>query len=89
MTDLGKEYAPFKTMCGGDATPLRAIGNEATRCMDTTPGTAHSERVVGRVRNNAFIITLSTTAKSSPVMSQAVIEGKLGFVAELVSGNLF
>ena len=83
MTDLGKDYALFKAMCGGDATPLRAIGNEAVMCPDNNPGTAHSERVVSRVRNSAFVLRLSTTAKSSPVMTQDSIEEKLRFVAEL------
>jgi hypothetical protein len=41
------------------------------------------------VRNSAFVLRLSTTAKSSPVMTQDSIEEKLRFVAELVSGNLF
>jgi len=89
MVDPGKEYAPYKAQCDRDATPMRAIGNEALLCPASGLANAHGLRVVGRVRTNAFILTLSTTAKSSSVMTQQAMEGKIGFVAELVSGNLF
>jgi hypothetical protein len=89
MVDPSKEYAPYKAQCDHDATSMRAIGNEALLCPASGLANAHGLRVVGRVRTNAFILTLSTTAKSSPVMTQQALEGKIGFVAELVSGNLF
>lgn len=89
MVDPSKDYAPFRAQCDRDATPMRAIGNEALVCPAAGLASGHGLRVVGRVRTNAFILTLSTTAKSSPVMTQQAMEAKLGFVAELVSGNLF
>jgi hypothetical protein len=89
MVDPSKEYTTYKALCDRDATPMRAIGNEALLCPAAGLASGHGLRVVGRVRTNAFILTLSTTAKSSPVMTQQAMEGKIGFVAELVSGNLF
>jgi hypothetical protein len=89
MVDPSNEYAPYKAQCDRDATPMRAIGNEALLCPAVGLANALGLRVVGRVRTNAFILTLSTTARSSPAMTQQAMEGKIGFVAELVSGNLF
>jgi hypothetical protein len=77
--DAAKRFAELKASCGGGATSLKAIGNEAVAC----PGTG-SEQIAGRVRDQLFIITLTMKG-----FSQEAISGKGRLVAEQVSGNLF
>ena len=71
------EFAHFaETACRGahDIAPLKAIGNEAVACGAAT--------VVGRVRNQTFIIRLTAPDTKSP-------RTKTTAVAEQVAGNLF
>jgi hypothetical protein len=56
-----------------DAAPLKGIGNEAMACTVDA-----SERIVGRVRNQAFVLRLNKPS-----------HGKLKDLAETVAGNLF
>jgi hypothetical protein len=80
------EFTAHAAECGPNASPLKAIGNEAVVCEpESSPGT-RSARVVGRVRNRIFTI-LITTADSSTAMS--VLREKARGVAEQVAGFLF
>jgi hypothetical protein len=47
------------------------------------------EQVFGRVRDNVFTITITTSAGNDPTMPRDVLIEKAGLVAEQVSGNLF
>ena len=69
------EFAAFLAKCGSDAKPLKAIGNEAVTCSVPHKGS----RVVGRVRDQAFVITLIPEAQ----------EGSIKKAAEIIAGNLF
>jgi hypothetical protein len=64
---------------------LRAMGNEAAACTSNQRGRLISE-VAGRVRNQAFRITIEM--RDNGMTSDRVAE-KARFVAEQVSGNLF
>ena len=70
------QFAHFaETACDGahDKTALKGIGNEALACtLDQT------EKIAGRVRNQAFLIRLT---KSSRSVARDI--------AETVAGNLF
>jgi hypothetical protein len=74
---------PYKPNCPSNATSLKAIGNEAYACsVDGKNGT--SEQVVGRVRDRAFLIRI--TSNSIP---RAALCEKVRSVAEQVAGILF
>lgn len=85
--DWEKALAAYKTRCDRDVNPLRAIGNEAVMCAANQKGQA--EQVFGRVRDNVFTITVSTSARNDSSMSRDALVQKAGLVAEQVSGNLF
>jgi hypothetical protein len=68
------QFAAYLAMCGRDAMPVKAIGNEAVACRSD-----HGERIVGRVRDQAFVITLVPGDKDESVKR----------AAEIVAGNLF
>ena len=70
---------------GRDVTPVKAIGNEAVIC--SLGNDSHiAEKLVSRVRNQAFVIFLNTTDRSADVKS---IRAKSRMLAEQVAGNLF
>jgi hypothetical protein len=77
----------YEARCGSGGTPLRAIGNEAVMCATDKKG--QGEQVFGRVRDNVFTITVSTTAGNDPAMSRQDLIQKAGLIAEQISGNLF
>jgi len=77
------EFSDFaKTACQGghDVAPLKAIGNEAIACS-LGNGNPTVEKVVGRVRNKAFVIRFSGADKGA--------RSKMAGLAEQVAGNLF
>jgi hypothetical protein len=76
-------------ICGSDAEPLKAIGNEALVCKADDRKTGLGERVAGRVRNQVFTITIKTTMKADPILTREELKNRIGTAAEQVSGNLF
>lgn len=77
----------YETRCGRDVTPLRAIGNEAVMC--TPNQKAPGKLIVGRVRDNAFTISLITSSRNDPLIPPETLTQRIELVAEQVSGNLF
>jgi hypothetical protein len=75
--------------CGSDAAPLKAIGNSATVCSADERKGRLGERVVGRVRDQVFTITLQTTLKGDSTMTRDALRSNIFTAAEQVSGNLF
>lgn len=75
--------------CGADAAPLKAIGNEALVCSADDRKGGLGERVVGRVRDQVFTITIGTTLKGDPILTRDALTTKIYSAAEQVSGNLF
>ncbi len=86
MRDPAREFPDYAARCGGHATPLRAIGNEAVACMEKEGKGTAVARVVGRVRTRAFVIGVSAGGSG---LSPAEIGEKARNVAEQVAGNLF
>jgi hypothetical protein len=80
-------FNSYKAQCRQSGNPLRAIGNEAVICAVNKTG--KGEQVFGRVRDNVFTITITTSAENDPAMSRDVLIEKAELVAEQVSGNLF
>jgi hypothetical protein len=85
--DPEQTFTTYKARCGADASPLRAIGNEAVMCAADQKG--RGEMVISRVRDNVFTIKVSTSSPSDPSMPHDALVQKAGLVAEQVSGNLF
>jgi len=75
--------------CGADVAPLKAIGNEALVCAADDRKAGIGERVVGRVRDQVFTITIASTLKNDPLMTRDVLKAKISTAAEQISGNLF
>jgi len=72
--------------CGSGAEQLKAIGNEAQACAyQGKPGWI-AEQVVGRVRDQAFLVRISTKDQSAP---PKILREKVRKVAEQVAGILF
>jgi hypothetical protein len=81
-------YAAYAERCGPDGTPLRAIGNEAVTCSYTDKKRKKwvSEQVVGRVREHAFTVRVSSSAASP---DRKVLQEKAQKMAEQLAGYLF
>lgn len=75
--------------CGAAPVPLKAIGNEALDCGEDERKAALGESVVGRVRDQVFTITISSTLKKDPLFSRDALKSKIYTAAEQVAGNLF
>jgi hypothetical protein len=87
--DPRSRLAVIEQSCGADASPLKAIGNEALVCAADDRKTGIGERVVGRVRDQVFTITIASTLKNDPLMTRDVLKVKIYTAAEQVSGNMF
>ncbi|MGD0629134.1 MAG: hypothetical protein ABR987_07270 [Terracidiphilus sp.] len=75
--------------CGKNAAPIQAIGNEASMCALDTRSSGLSELVVGRVRDQLFTITVSTTLKDDLILTRMSLKEKAYTASEQVAGNLF
>jgi hypothetical protein len=76
-------------VCGSDASPIKAIGNEALVCAADDRKGGLGERVVGRVRDQVFTITIASTLKTDPILNREALKAKIYTAAEQVAGNLF
>jgi hypothetical protein len=75
-------------LCGSGAAIMPAIGNEALVCEDDSKG-ALGERVLGRVRDQVFNLTIASTQKHDPLLDRSALKARIAIAAEQVSGNLF
>jgi hypothetical protein len=85
-------HARVMSMTKGCKQPrevLPAIGNEAYVCATEHGKDAMAERVVGRVRDQFFTISFSTTGKGNLILSPQDLRTRISTVSEQVSGNLF
>ena len=89
MTNVAKQFSTYLALCPPNSPALRTIGNEAVMC--TTEGKAgkYGETVVSRVREVAFIVSVSSSVKDDPQMTQQMRRDKANLIAEQVAGNLF
>jgi hypothetical protein len=75
--------------CKAPSAPVASIGNEAMRCAAVSRGRAHGEQIIGRVRDQVFIIAITTTAKQDPVLDEHELGMRSQTAAEQVTGSLF
>jgi hypothetical protein len=76
-------------VCGADVLPIKAIGNEALVCQADDRKGGVGERVVGRVRDQVFTITIASTLKVDPILNRDALKARIYTAAEQVAGNLF
>lgn len=86
VLDRGEFPVFEKNACdGGRVETLKAVGNEAVACsLQSKSGII--EKVVGRVRNRAFSVELSSTDGG---LDEKAARSKVAMLAEQVAGNLF
>jgi hypothetical protein len=87
--DPRERLAAIEQGCGPDAAPLKAIGNEALICAADDRKAGMGERIVGRVRDQVFTITMTSTLKNDPILTRVVLKTRIYAAAEQVAGNLF
>ena len=89
MSNPATDFASFLALCGGPTAPLRGIGNEAIKCMMKDSSHIGQEKVIARVRDRAFVLTILREAKT-PIAADGdePSEGARN-VAEQVAGSLF
>jgi hypothetical protein len=54
-----------------------------------TKGHIYGEQVIGRVRDQIFTVTITTSARRDPSMPREALEEKTRNIAEQVAGALF
>lgn len=87
--DAHARVVAIAEICGADAVPVRGIGNEALLCAVDESKNEIGERIVGRVRDQVFTITIGTTLKDDPILTRDELKSRIHAAAEQVSGNLF
>jgi hypothetical protein len=89
MTDIPKQFPAYLAQCPPKSTPVTAIGNEAVTCSSQNHGDKYVDKVVSRVRDQAFVVTLSSSAQNDASMTPEMRTEKAHLVAEQVAGILF
>jgi hypothetical protein len=89
MIDIPKHFLSHLAQCPPKSARLPATGNEAVTCSSHTKENQFAEIVVGRVRNLAFVVSVSSTVQDDPSMTQAMRREKANQTAEMVAGILF
>lgn len=89
MVSANKEFPVYEKQCIPPKTALKGIGNEAIAC--TLPDTAGKigQIVIGRVRDQAFLVILSTNTPNDSLWTSSYLRDKSEDIAEQVAGNLF
>ena len=89
MTDIPKEFPAYLAQCPPKSPRLRAVGNEAVLCSVQGQVGQYIERIVSRVRDQAFVVSVGSSVQDDPSMTQAMRREKANLVAEQVAGILF
>ena len=89
VQDPTQTMTACKARCNSKASPVPAIGNEAVTCAADTKGQTDGEQVIGRVRDQLFTVTITTSARNDPSMSRDALREKTRNIAEQVAGALF
>ena len=89
MSDIPRQFPTYVAQCPAKSASLPAIGNEAVICSVQDKDHRYAEKVVSRVREQAFVVSLDATASDDPAMTQKMRREKALLVAEQVAGILF
>jgi len=89
MTNISKQFHAYLSKCSAKSTPLSSIGNQAVMCSGTTNQNAYADKVVGRVRDQAFIVSVSSSIDNDPSLGPDLRRKLANLIAEQVAGALF
>ncbi|MGB8769688.1 MAG: hypothetical protein WCC92_08735 [Candidatus Korobacteraceae bacterium] len=89
MSDIPKQFPTYLAQCPSNSTPLGGIGNEAVICSVEAQPDQDAEQVVGRVRDQAFVVSVSSSVQNDPSMTPKMRREKANLVAEQIAGILF
>lgn len=90
MKDQAKEFASFLALCGGSTAALRGIGNEAVQCVRKESSGKGPEQIVARVRDRAFVLTVTRQAAPAGVaVSAEGLSSDTRNTAEQIAGSIF
>jgi hypothetical protein len=89
MGDPAKEFAGYLAQCGGMTRALKAIGNEAVQCLAKNGSAPDEEKVISRVRERAFVLTVSRTGMKPAAPGADLLRDDTRNIAEQVAGSLF
>jgi hypothetical protein len=89
MSDPAKDYASFLAQCAGPTETLKGIGNEAVQCVMKDSSHAGYEQVIARVRDRAFVLTVSRATTATPGGSGDGLHDDTRNIAEQIAGSLF
>lgn len=81
-----RDYSSLGQPCSGAREPLKSLGNEAGACAIDSKGGRAAEQVSGRIRDRAFVISVSTN--DGPAARNG-LRVKARKAAEHVAGSLF
>lgn len=81
MAKPPNQFTKYLSDCKSKPVPLKAIGNETVTCS-----ARHAGLAIGRVRDHAFIIRVTTNDHST---NNEALESKAEEAARHVAGNLF
>lgn len=87
--DAHARLMALNSSCADAASPLAAIGNEAVTCSAAEHRDKPAERAIGRVRDQVFTITLTSSGKQDDVLTRDELQMRIGTAAEQVAGNLY
>jgi hypothetical protein len=89
MTNIPKQFTAYLAQCPPKSPALPATGNEAVTCTTHTKENHYAEIVVGRVRDQAFVVGVSSINQDDSSMTQVMRREKANLTAEMVAGILF
>jgi hypothetical protein len=89
INDIPKQFPTYLAQCPPKSTSLRAIGNEAVTCAIEGKADRYGQRIVGRVRDQAFVVTITSSAQNDPSLPQDACRDKANLTAEQIAGILF
>ncbi len=88
-TENGSKNMEMKEAeCTSKTTALRGLGNEAVMCA-ADRRSLRGEQVIGRVRNEVFVINVAVKTHRSSVELTKSLDDMATMMAEQVAGNLF
>jgi hypothetical protein len=88
MTLPSKDFPAYLAQCGGTLLPLKAVGNEAFQCVSKGASASGEEKVIGRVRDRAFVLTVNAKLTKQQT-DKTSLSRETRNVAEQVAGALF
>lgn len=88
MKSTSSESTAEESRCRSHALRLKGIGNEAILCPVDSKG-LYGEQVIGRVRDNKFIISVGSNLTRNRSMTLETCQLKAKGIAEQVAGSLF